>query len=36
MEYGQCFPTPPFVVLSVDQFFGHGGGPRERYGILDV
>ena len=27
MECGQCFPSQPFVVLTVDQFVGHGGGP---------
>ena len=30
MECGQCFPSQPFVVLPVDQFVGHGGGPLER------
>ena len=30
MECGQCFPSQPFVVLTVDQFVGHGGGPLER------
>ena len=30
MESGQCFPSQPFVVLIVDQFVGHGGGPLER------
>ena len=29
MECGQCFPSQPFVVLTVDQFVGHGGGPLE-------
>ena len=24
MECGQCFPSQPFVVLTVDQFVGHG------------
>ena len=28
MECGQCFPSQPFVVLTVDRFFGHGGGPK--------
>ena len=36
MECGQCFPSQPFLVLAVDQFIRHGGGPLERYGILDV
>ena len=27
MECGQCFPSQPFVVLIVDKFVGHGGGP---------
>ena len=30
MECGQCYPSQPIVVLTVDQFVGHGGGPRER------
>ena len=30
MECGQCFPSQSFVVLTVDQFVGHGGGPLER------
>ena len=30
MECGQCFPSQPSVVLTVDQFVGHGGGPLER------
>ena len=30
------FPSHPFVVLTVDQFVGHGGGLLKRYGILDV
>ena len=30
MECGQCFPSQPFVVLNVDQFFGHGDGPLEQ------
>ena len=30
MECDQCFPSQPFVVLTVDQFFGHSGGPLER------
>ena len=30
MECDQCFPPQPFVVLTVDQFVGHGGGPLER------
>ena len=30
MECGQCFPSQPFVVLTVDQFVGHGGSPLER------
>ena len=30
MKYGQCFTSQPFVVLTVDQFVGHGGGPLER------
>ena len=25
-----AFPSEPFVVLNVDQFVGHGGGPLER------
>ena len=27
MECGHCFPPQPFVVLTVDQFAGHGDGP---------
>ena len=30
MECGQCFPSQPFVVLTVDQFVGQGGGSLER------
>ena len=30
MECGQRFPSHPFVVLTVDQFVGHGGGPLEQ------
>ena len=30
MESGQYFPSQPFVVLTVDQFVRHGGGPLER------
>ena len=30
MECGQCCPPQPLVVLTVDQFVGHGGGPLER------
>ena len=30
MECGQCCPSQPFVVLTVEQFVGHGGGPLER------
>ena len=30
MKYSQCFTSQPFVVLTVDQFVGHGGGPLER------
>ena len=30
MGCGQCFPFQPFVVLTVDQFVGHGGGPLGR------
>ena len=30
MKCGQCFPSQPFVVLTFDQFVGHGGGPLER------
>ena len=26
----QCFPSQPFIVLTVDQFVGHGDGPLER------
>ena len=29
MECGRCFPSRPFVVLTVDQFVGQGGGPLE-------
>ena len=31
MECDHCFPSQPFVVLTVDQFVGHGeetGWPR--------
>ena len=30
MECGQCYPSQPFVVLIVDKFVGHGGGPLKR------
>ena len=30
MECGRCFPSQPTVVLTVNQFVGHGGGPLER------
>ena len=30
MECGQCFPSQPFVVLTVNPFVGYGGGPLER------
>ena len=30
MECGQCFPSQSFLVLTVDQFVGHSGGPLER------
>ena len=30
MECGHCFPIQPFVVLTVDQFVGHGDGPLKR------
>ena len=30
MECDQCFPSQPFVVLTVDQFVGHGGSPLEQ------
>ena len=26
MECGQCFPSQSFLVPTVDQFVGHGGG----------
>ena len=29
MECSTYFPSQPFVVLTVDQFFGHGAGPLE-------
>ena len=29
MECDHCFPSQPFVVLTVDQFVGHDGGPLE-------
>ena len=29
MECGQCYSSQPFVVLTFDQFVGHGGGPLE-------
>ena len=29
-KWNQCCPPQPFVVLTVDQFVGHGGGPLER------
>ena len=31
MECDQYFPSEPFVVLTVDQFVGRGGGPLERH-----
>ena len=34
MECGQCFPSQPFLVLTVDQFVGNGGGPLETRGRL--
>ena len=34
MECGRCFPSRPFVVLTVDQFVGQGGGPLEAAGPL--
>ena len=30
MECDQCFPSQPFLVFTVDQFVGRGGGPLER------
>ena len=30
-ENVQYFPSQPFVVLTVNQFVGHGGGPLERH-----
>ena len=24
-----CFPSQPFLVLTVDQFIRHGGGPLD-------
>ena len=30
MECDRHFPSEPFVVLNVDQFVGHSGGPLER------
>ena len=30
MECDQCFPSQPFVVLTVDQVVGRGGDPLER------
>ena len=30
MKFDQCFPSQPFVVLIVDQFFGCSGGTLER------
>ena len=30
MECDQCFPSEPFVVLTVDQFVRHSGSPLER------
>ena len=30
MECGQCFPSQSFLVLTVDEFIGHSGGPLER------
>ena len=29
MDCHQCFPSQPFVVLTVDQFVGRGSGPLE-------
>ena len=29
MECYQCFPSQPFVVLTVGQFVRHGGGPLD-------
>ena len=29
-ELKTCYPSQPFVVLTVDQLVGHGGGPLER------
>ena len=29
MEYNRCFPSKPFVVLTVYQFVGHCGGSLE-------
>ena len=30
MECDPCYPSRPVVVLTFDQFVGHGGGPLER------
>ena len=30
MECDQCFPSQPFVVLTVDQFVGNGCSPLEQ------
>ena len=30
MECDNCFPSQPLVVLTVDQFVGHDGGPLEQ------
>ena len=30
LERNRCFPTVPFVVLTIYQFVGRGGGPLER------
>ena len=30
MECDRYFPSMPFVVLTVDQFVGHSGGPPGR------
>ena len=30
MECGQCFPSQPFVVLTVDKFVEHDGSPLEQ------
>ena len=30
MECDHYFPSVPFVVLTIDQFVGRGGGPLER------